>query len=598
MKSFLVLAFFLLAGAAKPSCQPNNSQPVQQLTASNQRATAPGNMMDHAVVIGQRPAGDHAVIIGQRPTGDAGSGAIEHLAPLILMVIAFLITIISGAVIWERKFGKTPWATVVLASIAVIVVLLLLAGVNAYIADQHHGGVSALTHSHHWPEIVLSFIAVVALVLSFPNWNGWKLVFTAAAGLCEAIVIVILLNICPNYAYKLCDGECVMLGSQAGTTFDLPCGDNVAFMALHYPTNITPRAYYERFTSEEQLPHFFDYSTAFPMHDPLYPRVISRDRNLQSEDIKFSLEERLVNPVATCSLFVEPRSFTKAELQRNNVSFPGITDPNKLVAVWQRQGDVLKKIFPGTPVEVENIGHQMSVAATQNKVTYVSYKFAFTYTNPPGEVATPAEDVEVSFVLQDYYLSFPDHPVPVYVQGDMRDLMDLIFIPAQSDAINDPLPAEFFPDFRNSCRSIIKDAIFQEPSIRYWRKHFNFWINPAAGRALDARCGDCSHIQPENMDIIPNQIEFRVLLHRDIQWDFTDKNKLFSAEMNLINDHSEKSSFLHELGHAAFGLSDEYPGGYNYQAVEHLPNTWDKRKDAGANAVLRHKKQTDVVRLY
>lgn len=591
MRWILVLGFLVLAGAVQSFCRPAD--------AASTASQPPGNMMDHAVVIGQRPTGDHAVVIGQRPTGDAGAGATEHLAPLIFMIIAFLITIISGVVIWERNFAKTPWATVVLASVSVVAALLLLIGINSYIADQHHGGIVSVLHGHHLLEIVLSLAALLTLLLSFANWGQGKLALTAVAGLSEAVVIVILLNVFPDYVYKMCNGQCVMRGSQAGVDFDLPCGDNIAFMALHYPTDIDPQTYKDSFATNEQLPHFFDYSTAFAMHDPLYPSVIKTGANFRSEDITFSLEERLLNPVATCSLFVEPRPRTKAELEMANVPFPPIQETQQtLAAIWERSGGTLTKLFPGTPTPVDKIDHTMFVPGTNDKVTYVVYKFKFTYTNPAGQVVTPPDDAEVAFVLQDYYSSFPDHPVPVYVQGDMRDMMDLLFIPAQSDAVNDPLPAEFFPEFRTSCRSIIKDAIFQEPSIRFWRKHFNFWINPSAGRALDARCGDCTHVPPDNLDLIPNDIEFRALLHRDVQWDFTDKNMLFSAEMNLVNEHDEKSSFLHELGHAAFGLSDEYPGGYNYQAVEHLPNNWDTRGAAKKDAQLRHKNESDVVRLY
>lgn len=601
MKSFLVLAVLMLAGGVHPSCQPNDRGSVQQLSASARlSARPPGNMMDHAVVIGQRPTGDHAVVIGQRPTGDAGTGATEHLAPLIFMVIAFALTMIAAALIWERKFLKTPKAMTILALVGVLISGLLLAGVNAYIADQHHGGLSDVFHGHHGTEIWLSLIALIALLVTFINEKGAKVGGSIFAAACEIVVIGILLNLLPDYVYKMCDGQCVMRGSQAGVNYDLPCGDNIAFMALHYPTNIDPQTYYNTFIADEELPHYFDYSTAFAMHDPLYPRVIRNGPVCRSEDITFSLEERLVNPVATCSLFVEHRVRSKAELEAANDSFPPIGETQQtLTAIWERQGTTLTKVFPAPAKVVDKIDHTMTVPGTSDKVTYVVYKFKFTYTNPAGQVPTPPDDAEVSFVLQDYYSAFPEHPVPVYVQADMRDVTDLLFIPAQSDAVNDPLPAAFFPEFRSSCRSIIKDAIFQEPSLRFWRKHFNFWINPMAGRALDARCGDCCHVPPDNMALIPEEIEFRALLHHDLQWDFTDHcNTLFSAEMNLINDHDEKSSFLHELGHAAFGLSDEYPGGYNYQAVEHLPNNWDRRKDARKQAHLRHKSERDVVRLY
>jgi hypothetical protein len=568
--------------------------------------------MDHPVVIGTRPTGDHPVVIGQRPTGDAGVGATEHLAPLIFMVMAFLITVITGVVlrergfIWnpsDRLFWKSPIVIAALAICCAVVAILLLLNVNYYLSDAHPGILSS-THSHHDTEIWLAIAACILVFLTLLSFGSFvKIIFVLVAGVAEMVVIVILLNIFPDQIYKMCNGQCVMRGSQAGVAFDLPCADNVAFMSLHHATEIHPQVYLDSFATTSELPHFLDYATAIALHDPIYPAVTPQGSGTQSEMITFTLDETEVNPVALCSLYVIARSYTKAELESPTFSFDTLPESSStLVATWSRTGSVLKKTFPSsTPGGdvVGNIAHAQTVRGENNKVTYVSYKFRIVYSNPPDVTHTPAENVEVTFVLQDYYSIFPDRPVPVYTQRDLRDAMDLLFIPAQSDAITDPLDEAFFSEFRTSCRSIIKDAVFQEPSIKFWRKHFNFWINPAAGRAMDGRCGDCCHVQPANIDLIPTEIEFKALLHRDVQLDFTDHcNRLFSAEMRLMNEHNEKSSFLHELGHAAFGLCDEYPGGYNYQATDHLPNNWETRRDARHDAPLRHKSETDVVRLY
>lgn len=592
MKSLFLLLFFLSAFVLQLSAKTHSPAPPQDGSGV---LKLPKNAMDHPVVMGER-AGDHPVVMGER-AGDVGSGPVEHLAPIIFMVMAFLITVIVGIILWRNKTWVIP---AILSSVFALVTFLLLANVNFYISDQHPD-LNLTRHSHHWPEMVLSLIAcalMFVLLFFFSSAVRYFLVFIAGAA--ELVVIVILLQIFPHHQfYKICNGDCLMRGSQAGVAFDLPCADNVAFMALHHTTGITPDDFRSTYVESGSLPLFVEYSSAIAMHDPLYPALSTTGGSVRSEDITFSLEERTLNPVATCSLYVYIRRHTQAEIEDPSFTFSYLPEnASTLAGVWSRTGTVLTRTFPSTST-VDFIAHTDSYPSEANKVTFVSYKFKITYSNPSGVVPTAPEDAEVTFVLQDYYSIYPHRPVPVYSQGDLHDVMDVLFIPAQNDADMDPLEEAFFTDFRASCRDIIKDAVFQEPAIRYWRKHFNFWINPDPGRASDGSCGDCCHVQPENIDLIPAGIEFRALLHEDVQLDFTDHcNTLFSAEMHLANDNGEKSSFLHELGHAAFGLCDEYPGGFNYQAVEHLPNNWESRHAAKDAAPMRHKQPSDVVKLH
>jgi hypothetical protein len=207
------------------------------------------------------------------------------------------------------------------------------------------------------------------------------------------------------------------------------------------------------------------------------------------------------------------------------------------------------------------------------------------------------ETTKVTFTVQNFNSILPDAPAPVYVQASEGDVLDILFIRASDD--NNVLNLGM-DEFHAGCGNIMQDALFVETSLRYWHKQFNFWINPDVGTARDARCGDCHHILPENVrnGAVHPDIDFLALIHKSDQRDFTDgaAPHAFSAEVDLVFSSGQRSAFIHELGHAAFGLSDEYRG-WNREATRHLPNNWKRKRDAKAVAPLRHKTEDDVRRI-
>lgn len=575
---------------------------------------------------------DHAVLQGEKATDAGGASPTEHLAPLILMVLAFLISFVAGCLWWSRMGDL---ATLLMSSMITMAVMstvfsfasgLLLANAGSYLSHTGQTGesddlnfVQRLTHSHHWPEILFCVLSVVILIVVFILLNRIRvnkypkgsyltnsLIFVTSAF--QLVVIIILLNIFPKNNWRLCDDTCVMLGSQAGIAFDMPCSDNVAFMALHHASQIIPKNYIERFVKSEVFPHYLDYASAIAMHDPIYPGYRKTGLSIRSEPITFSLDEDKRNLIDTCTLLTYCYQFTKHELLTSNIDFKQMVNAGlKKVATWTRNGGTFDKhdAMTGTVQKnVNNISHEKHFVAKTDKITYITYRFEFAYKNQDTLTAQPRDTVTVTFALQDYHKILPDFPAPVYVQGDMLDVMDVLFIPAKGSAGNTEINEAFLNDFRKNCRLIIKDALFKEPSIRFWRKQFNFWINYHPGQAMNASCDDCCHVPPENLDeasdtiYVSDDIEFRALLHKEGQWDFTDHcSAMFSAEMDLVADYNENSSFLHEFGHAAFGLSDEYSGGNNVEAREHLPNVWETRSRARIVAELRHKKKDDAIKL-
>ena len=606
MKTLLVFSIFLIFSIC-PSLHSDNlseSRVAYSGTADSSQTqvqqSVPGNSNLSSLSAGIRNYADHPVLQGERAT-DAGSSAVEHLAPLIFMVIAFVLAVVAGclSLYWRwyqpeeenlRGLTRNLVGLLVVSCAFTLITAMLLINIFSWSDDNHSEGTRS-----HLLELILSVGAFICISTWIASKQRRGLIYLAA--FFQLFVIIILLV--PRNIYKICNDGCVMHGSQAGVIFDQPCADNIAFMTLHHTNDISVEDF-NSYYDASSFPLFYEYSSPIAMHDPIFPAV----KNNKSDPITFTLkdEKKLID---TCTLFVRQTHYTMAGLS-HNLQLDSITASADNWAVgWKFDGNNRYKrtLKGGAPDGVDSLYHSQQFNVTTGGVTYITYKFVvqyLAYENESGvSVQTPPERIDIHFVLQDYLSSFPMHPVPVYIQGHPKDLLDVLFIPSiaeQSDAMIDQA---FQDDFRKKCRSIIQEAIFTEPSLKFWRRQFNFWINNQAGVAKDASCGDCCHDPPENFTSIPRyisgDIEFKALLHKGTQWDFTDHcNTFFSAEMDLVDNLGERSSFLHELGHAAYGLSDEYYGGYNEEAEDHLPNNWLKKARARDSAPLRHKTEDDV----
>jgi hypothetical protein len=174
-------------------------------------------------------------------------------------------------------------------------------------------------------------------------------------------------------------------------------------------------------------------------------------------------------------------------------------------------------------------------------------------------VTTPEQtkSFRVTYATRPYPVA--NMPAPIYAQGDPDDVFDLVFIPD-----NDITDMNVFYE---NCRGSILESFFDEPKLRFWRRQYNFYINPLRGTATDydRRSIDGNHQVPTNNANL-TFAEGRVLFHQDNLRDYASGG-LFSSEMQ------NRGTILHELGHAWFDLADEYPNGVHWEEDD-FPNTW------------------------
>ena len=174
-------------------------------------------------------------------------------------------------------------------------------------------------------------------------------------------------------------------------------------------------------------------------------------------------------------------------------------------------------------------------------------------------------------------------PAPAYVQGNPDDVFDIILIP-DSDITN-------MNTFRDNCSEIILNSIHREPTMRVFSHQFNFYINPLTGTAtdFDRRSTDGNHQMPTNNANL-TFAEVRVLMHQNTLRDYAMAGGIFSTEWD------RPQTFIHEGGHAMFGLRDEYCLSTCREQAE-IPNIWKLRADAEAAAPDYGKTVSDVTRI-
>lgn len=287
-------------------------------------------------------------------------------------------------------------------------------------------------------------------------------------------------------------------------------------------------------------------ATTFPMHDPIYPA--------SGENITFSIEASSSEGIDRVELYELVSSI--------NAAGTVTTGTETFLTQWN---------LIGSPSSTTR-SYTKTGGYSANKLV----RYRFEVTNGAGRTRSH----DVTFAIRPYPV--PDQPVPIFIQGDVDHVFDVVFIP-DADITN-------MTTFRGHCKGMIEDAVLDEPSVEDWCRQFNFYINPDTGVATDYDriAIDGLHQVPANWANL-SFAEVKVLMHQNNLRDYASGG-LFSTEQQ------NRGTMMHEAGHAMFGLADEYPSGAHWQASE-FPNNWSTLAGAQADAPSRHKTTADAVQM-
>ena len=153
--------------------------------------------------------------------------------------------------------------------------------------------------------------------------------------------------------------------------------------------------------------------------------------------------------------------------------------------------------------------------------------------------------------------------VPVLFTGPRTGKVDITFIPA-TGSYTSASTAQFRADARTAVR-----AFYTRRWLLKYQDKFNFWLAQDFGVARGFGNGNPCVSEPENWGSTYSFSEAGGVLHTDSLRDCAYPSKrIFSAESFNPN------VLMHEAGHAAFGLADEYCCDSYYFEPNPLPNLY------------------------
>ncbi len=285
-----------------------------------------------------------------------------------------------------------------------------------------------------------------------------------------------------------------------------------------------------------------------PLHDPIYPT--------SNQDVSYELRVEANKAIRKIELFEQVSTINSSGTVTN-------TSSEAAIRTWNFGGSA----------KSQTVSFTKAGGYSANRL--VDYRFKVTNEDNKSRSHT------VTYAIRPYPVT--NMPAPVYAQGDPDKVMDCVLIP-DTDVSDMNV-------WRGNVRNIIRNTIHREPTMKFWNRQFNFYINPVKGTAHSyTDCvdnGNCHEAPSNNAQL--SFAESRALLHEDVFQDYAGGG-LFSLEMD------RPQTFLHENGHAMFGLKDEYNRSKFScgPCPTPNPNNWSPRATAEADISKHGKADSDI----
>ncbi len=207
--------------------------------------------------------------------------------------------------------------------------------------------------------------------------------------------------------------------------------------------------------------------------------------------------------------------------------------------------------YTGGPYPTRKDGFVSYAANIEAKYTFNGEQY--TQTHVDGYYFTGITDANYNYAGSPYLYG--------RYKGSTSDYEDLVFHMADDYAAN----GKTFTDFLADATDKVRNKYGAQDIIQSNLDKFNFWVYKKQGSA-----SGCGTVHADAAADMPWRDDDAVLHDNSLQ-DCTNAGLThFSAE------GSTTKAFLHESGHAVFGLGDEYDGPTNYSIVQSPePNIFD-----------------------
>ena len=162
-----------------------------------------------------------------------------------------------------------------------------------------------------------------------------------------------------------------------------------------------------------------------------------------------------------------------------------------------------------------------------------------------------------------------DHVIPLQINGNPDQKIDVIFVPDTSYGGD-------MDAFVEDIWDVIENGYYQNDAFSDNRGKFNFYyLDDEADVTAYPACGFTPPLGScENFQDATTFADSMAVLHTD---DFRDWSGSKCGRSLFCSEPTSYRTFVHESGHALFGLKDEYCCDSRYSQNDPNPNIWESR---------------------
>lgn len=158
---------------------------------------------------------------------------------------------------------------------------------------------------------------------------------------------------------------------------------------------------------------------------------------------------------------------------------------------------------------------------------------------------------------------FGNSPIPIWVNGAPAERIDVAFVPDRDDYANG---RAMLPDLVQ----LIYDGYHTNNGVRQGKKFWQFYYSPETGYISDYDAGS-----PYTLDIPASVTNSTIIDHAAVI--HTTVKRDWASGGNFGTEPNNRGTAVHESGHAAFNLADEYAGGGHFSSTSPHHNIYNSK---------------------
>lgn len=158
---------------------------------------------------------------------------------------------------------------------------------------------------------------------------------------------------------------------------------------------------------------------------------------------------------------------------------------------------------------------------------------------------------------------FGNSPIPIWVNGAPAKRIDVAFVADRDDYTN-------ARNMLGDLEPLIFDGYHTNNGVKRGKKYWQFYYSPQRGHISDYNAGS-----PFTIDIPSSVSNSTIIDHAAVV--HTTVKRDWASGGNFGTEPNNRGTAVHESGHAAFNLADEYSGGGHFSSSDPHHNIYNSK---------------------